>query len=123
MDAFYSNYRDFTPDPTVSLLANFDALVLLRKWAPGSRTRTAARNNFRNAMIEQFNATYGTDAGDLASWQNLCRVVRIAPVPESITQCKKVGIQFGGSVDIAGRANREKHTGSQEDAREPSGSN
>lgn len=92
MDTFYSQYRrDFAPDPAASLFANFDALALCRNWAPGGRARTRARRHLQNAMIEEFNTTYGTDAGDLASWQNLCRVVGVAPAPASITQCKKVG--------------------------------
>lgn len=91
MDAFYSHFRDFTPDPALSLFANFDALAISRGWAPGGRARTRARRHFRNAMIEEFNATYGTDDRNLASWQNLCRVVGVQSPPDSITQCKKVG--------------------------------
>lgn len=94
MDAFYAFYKDFTPDPLASLAANFDALALKRGWAPGGHTRTRAHRHFRDAMIEQFNVTYGTDAGSLENWQNLCRVVGVTPVPESVTQCKKVGILF-----------------------------
>lgn len=92
MDVFYAYYKDFTPNPTLSLFANFDALSLSRDWAPGGRARTRARRHFRNAMIEEFNTTYGTDDCDLGSWQNLCRVVGVASVPDSITQCKKVCI-------------------------------
>lgn len=101
MDAFYSQYRrDFAPDPAVSLLANFDALAICRNWAPGGRARTRARRHLQNAMIEEFNKTYGTDTGDLASWQNLCCVVGVAPVPPSITQCKKVGFGFAREREL-----------------------
>lgn len=95
MDEFFSQFKDFTPDPNSSLITNFDLLTVSRGWAPHGRARTRARRDFRNAMIDEFNRTYGTDYKNLESWQNLCRVVGIDPVPETITQCRKVrGIPF-----------------------------
>lgn len=90
MDSFYSRYKSFTPNPNVSVIENFQLLTISQGWAPGGRARGRAYRNFRNAIIEEFNATYGTDDRDLSSWQNLCRVVGVEPVPETITQCKKV---------------------------------
>lgn len=46
-------------------------------------------------MVLQFNDIYGTDEEDLRSWQGLCRVLNIEPVPEELQECRKVsGIFF-----------------------------
>ncbi|KAH8155789.1 uncharacterized protein LAJ45_00801 [Morchella importuna] len=89
MDAFWARFQGFTPDPNSSLITNFNLLSTAQNWAPAGRARSRAHRRFRSAMIDEFNATYGTDNNDLESWKNLCRVVRVDPVPETITQCRK----------------------------------
>lgn len=87
MDAFFSRHG-FTQDPDAGLLQEFSRLSIARKWRPA--TRRSKRDAFRTAMVEEFNRRYGIDDRSLASWQNLCSVFSIQPVPASISQCKKV---------------------------------
>ncbi|KAF9697058.1 hypothetical protein EKO04_004828 [Ascochyta lentis] len=52
-----------------------------------SRKQLMKRRN--QAIAAEMDAAYGTDVKKLEKWQELCRDVRIEPVPQSITQCKK----------------------------------
>lgn len=88
MDGFFSNYASFTHNPEASLINEFNRLAVSQRWRPTDRTQ--ARERFRSAMVAEFNARYGTDEKNLTSWQNLCRVFNIQPVPSSIRKCKKV---------------------------------
>ena len=41
-------------------------------------------------MVKQFNEMYGRSADDLQSWQLLCSALGTDPVPENISDCRKV---------------------------------
>ncbi|KAI0721858.1 hypothetical protein C8T65DRAFT_169985 [Cerioporus squamosus] len=41
------------------------------------------------AMILQFNRTFGTNAEDLASWQKMCEIIQIDPVPDELEACRR----------------------------------
>jgi hypothetical protein len=51
-----------------------------------------ARRKFKSAMVQQFNQVYGTDEGDMLSWQALCRILNIEPIPEDLKECRKVSV-------------------------------
>jgi hypothetical protein len=42
------------------------------------------------ALVLEFNSWYGTDNGNLRSWQNLCKAIRIYPLPETCELCCEV---------------------------------
>ena len=52
--------------------------------------RNLVYESFHRAVILQFNASYGEDDNNLASWQLLCLVLRIQPIPDSLKTCRKV---------------------------------
>ncbi|KAF1365317.1 hypothetical protein EJ07DRAFT_95185, partial [Lizonia empirigonia] len=52
-------------------------------------SKTQRRKRRHEAIAGEINAIYGTDATKLEKWQELCRDVKIEPVPLSITKCKK----------------------------------
>jgi hypothetical protein len=52
--------------------------------------RDKAWMDFRDALVLEFNEIYGTDENDLRSWQALCRVLSIVPVPAMLNECRKV---------------------------------
>ena len=60
-------------------------------WDREDPDRKAAHQDFKAALVQQFNAVYGTDVNDIGAWQNLCHVVRIDPVPEDLHACREVG--------------------------------
>jgi hypothetical protein len=61
------------------------------KWDNDDYEMREARRKFKSAMVQQFNDLYGTHE-DLSSWKNLCRVLKIEPVPEGLIECRKVSI-------------------------------
>ncbi|MCJ1240222.1 hypothetical protein MMC14_008222 [Varicellaria rhodocarpa] len=83
---FFSKFPGFDHDPAVSLTTGFAKLALDQNWKAGS---THYRNKYQECIATEFHFQYGGDAGRLAGWQALCVDVRIRPLPNSITQCKK----------------------------------
>jgi hypothetical protein len=55
--------------------------------------REKAWMDFRDALVLEFNKIYGTDENDLGSWQALCRVLDIVPVPTTLRECRQVCCQ------------------------------
>jgi hypothetical protein len=49
-----------------------------------------AREDFKAAMVKQFNDIYGTDPDNLESWQKLCHVLNIEPIPTHLAACREV---------------------------------
>ena len=45
-------------------------------------------------MVLQFNGIYGTDVNSVASWQGLCRVLGILPVPPTLEECQRVSFSI-----------------------------
>lgn len=43
-------------------------------------------------MGKQFASYYGSDVRDISAWQALCIALQVDPVPDTITQCKRVCI-------------------------------
>lgn len=52
--------------------------------------REEARKGFKDALVQEFNMMYGTDVNDIGSWQGLCHVLGIAPVPDKLNECREV---------------------------------
>jgi hypothetical protein len=48
-----------------------------------------AKREFKAAMVKQFNDIYGTDPDNLESWQKLCHVLNIEPVPTRLEECRE----------------------------------
>jgi hypothetical protein len=82
---WFSSFNNFVYDPNAHLKSNFSRLATARKW--GNKLRCA---RWVDCQISLFDTLYGTDTTKLEIWQDLCREVRIAEPPNSITGCKKV---------------------------------
>jgi len=61
-------------------------------WDRDSFEMQEEREEFKSAMVRQFNDLYGTDENDLSSWQALCHILRIVPAPTSVYMCRRVSI-------------------------------
>jgi hypothetical protein len=48
-----------------------------------------AKEEFKGAIVKQFNDIYGTDRDNLESWQKLCHVLNIEPIPADLAACRK----------------------------------
>lgn len=49
-----------------------------------------AHSRFKDALVLQFNETYGTEVDSLRSWQALAQVIGIDPIPETLEVCQAV---------------------------------
>lgn len=52
------------------------------------------RDMLREALVEQFNSTYGVDEHSLAEWTNLCQLMGIHPIPTDLEGCRQVREQI-----------------------------
>lgn len=87
--AFFAQFASFSFNADQSANKNFDRLVRVIKCSPQDPERRAVREGFKDALVQEFNERFGTDGNDLSNWQNLCRVLRIVPIPDSIEQCRQ----------------------------------
>jgi len=45
---------------------------------------------FKDAMVLQFNNIYRTNVDDIGTWQKLCQILGIVPMPEGLKECRDV---------------------------------
>ncbi|KAG1774605.1 hypothetical protein EV702DRAFT_1123210 [Suillus placidus] len=87
--AFFAQFESFSFNANQSSNKNFDRLIRVIKCDPQDPRRRAVQEGFKDALVQEFNERFGTDGNDLSNWQNLCCVLRIVPVPDSIEQCRQ----------------------------------
>ncbi|KAG9308168.1 hypothetical protein JVU11DRAFT_12394 [Chiua virens] len=68
---------------------NFARLRRTSGWNSDPATIASLRVDFNDALVQQFNFLFGTDS-DLGAWQNLCGVIDITPVPDTIDDCTRL---------------------------------
>ncbi|CDO74042.1 hypothetical protein BN946_scf185043.g92 [Trametes cinnabarina] len=84
---FFANYPEFDYDSQAPFFDEFKRLQTELRWE--QKQRETAREELRNAMVQQFNVMYGTSVDDLESWQLLCSALGMNPVPNSIKACQR----------------------------------
>ncbi|KAN0082972.1 hypothetical protein V8E55_008767 [Tylopilus felleus] len=90
LEAFFANYSsEFRYNTTASASREFYRLCDKFGWDKEDPSRKKAHQNFKVALVRQFNNFYGTDVNDFKSWQNLCSIVRIDPIPEDLHACRE----------------------------------
>ncbi|KAF8260803.1 hypothetical protein EI94DRAFT_1747549 [Lactarius quietus] len=90
LEAFFSQYPKFQYQPLNSPVVEFDRLCELHKWKKNDRKRRGTREEFQNALTEEFNDLYGSDENDIKNWYKLCHVLRITPLPDTLPKCRAV---------------------------------
>ena len=56
------------------------------QWEKDNRDRKDAHDDFKTALVQQFNTVYGTDDTRLETWQGLCRALNVDPLPTNATE-------------------------------------
>ncbi|KAK7686087.1 hypothetical protein QCA50_010899 [Cerrena zonata] len=89
IDRFFTQFPDFRYNQRAPARQEFARLQRFygRRWSE-TRHRTI-QEQFEDVMVDQFNKDYGSDEHRLESWQYLCAVLRIHPIPESVEGCKQ----------------------------------
>ena len=89
---FFNQYTGFRYDPTESATDEFRRLCRQQMWDRYDPAREEAREEYRTAVVSQFNVNYGTDVDALESWHTLCKYIGIDPIPDTLEACKRVRI-------------------------------
>ncbi|KDN35284.1 hypothetical protein RSAG8_11719, partial [Rhizoctonia solani AG-8 WAC10335] len=90
LSAFFENYSSFDYDRSKPVMSEFYRMCDRFGWERDNEEREDARDNLRDAMVQEFNAIYGTDHESLAAWQSLCRVLNLTNVPNKLEACRQV---------------------------------
>jgi len=102
LDAFFSKYPQFKRDPTKSVATQLNELRRQEKWwGRRSNLWDAARQKYQNALVQQFNTAYGTDANDLKTWHRVLGRIHAGKLPQTVDECTQlVGSVFVNLVDL-----------------------
>ncbi|RMZ89912.1 hypothetical protein DV736_g2849, partial [Chaetothyriales sp. CBS 134916] len=90
VDEFFSGFHYFDYDSSAPVWEEFNRMCGEFDWTSDDYEMRVARREFKSAMVEQFNAVYGTSEEDLSAWENICRILNIDPPPTSLKGCRAV---------------------------------
>ena len=90
LEAFFSQYPAYTFDPSAPSTTQFHRMCDVVGLNSDHTKRKAARSAFNDALSRAFNHIYGTEVGNLESWQILCRVVQMDEIPDNLEECQEV---------------------------------
>ncbi|KAG1867066.1 hypothetical protein C8R48DRAFT_704088 [Suillus tomentosus] len=90
LDDFFATYPAFDYDSSASASSEFYRMCDQFCWDREDKEREQAHCDFKDALVQQFNEIYGTDVNNLTSWRNLCQIVRISPIPDTLESCREV---------------------------------
>lgn len=71
-------------------MTEFRRLCQVHEWDKNSPQWAQAKSDFRDALIRQFNSSYGTDIHDLSGWHAMMTHMGVDPLPDTVSACKKV---------------------------------
>ncbi|TFK67466.1 hypothetical protein BDN72DRAFT_879641 [Pluteus cervinus] len=103
LDTFFAEFEGFSYNRRRSASSEWSRLIRFMDWRPQDRAPdfVDAQGRYKASISSQFNKIYGTDVNDLTAWQNLCRVIDIAPIPNDLERCrKKVAFSYINLVDL-----------------------
>ncbi|KAB8224409.1 hypothetical protein BDV33DRAFT_199439 [Aspergillus novoparasiticus] len=93
IDTFCAQYPGFAYSRDQPIHAEFDRMCDDFGWSQDEPERERAWKLFRTAVIQAFNSTVGPNANDLASWQRICRRLRISPMPNGLCNARQAVVQ------------------------------
>ncbi|KAF7970579.1 hypothetical protein HWV62_23693, partial [Athelia sp. TMB] len=90
IEKFFEQYPPFDYDSSQPVMSEFWRMCHYFGWNKKDEEQQEAREELKDAMVQQFNDFYGTDIEDINSWQILCGVLGISPVPQELKACREV---------------------------------
>lgn len=80
----------FYYNPAAGVMAEFYRMCFIFGWQQyDNQARQKAHNLLKDALTQEFNYIYGTDADCIESWERLCRILHITPMPEGLHACRE----------------------------------
>ncbi|CAE6420160.1 unnamed protein product [Rhizoctonia solani] len=86
----FEKYPSFDYDGSKPVMSEFYRMCDEFGWEKGDQEREEARDSLKDALVQEFNAIYGTDHKSLAAWQSLCRVLNLTNVPNEMEACRQL---------------------------------
>ncbi|KAJ3560000.1 hypothetical protein NP233_g11116 [Leucocoprinus birnbaumii] len=90
LETFFKRYSWFKYDPHESASAQFYRLTREAGWTREDHKRKVAWENYLEALVKQFNFSYGDDENDLTSWHSLLARINDDDLPETVKECKSL---------------------------------
>jgi hypothetical protein len=88
--AFFAEFPSFRYRPSRPIWDQFEELCDLHDWDDDDYEKRQARRDLKDAMVHDFNSSYGTDVDDLESWKDLCEACGITPAQEDLAGYRDV---------------------------------
>ncbi|CAG1972963.1 unnamed protein product, partial [Fusarium graminearum] len=98
IDRFFVKYPNFNYDSLKPIWIEFNDMCDFFEWDNEDKEMKIAKGGFKEAIVKQFNDIYGTDLDNLDSWQKLCYMLNIKPVPTNLAECREVGLMASSSL-------------------------
>ena len=92
LDAFFAQYPAFDYNRGCSSSLEYYRMCDFFDWDRDDPERKEAHEDFKTAMVQQFNSLYGTEIDDIKSWRGLSLALDIFPLPDDISRAKKVNV-------------------------------
>jgi hypothetical protein len=102
LDDFFSQYPEFSYQRNEPSSQEFYKLCGFFEWGRDDPEQKQAHEDFKTALVRQFNSIYGTDLNDMESWRKLCLALEISPLPNDVVEARKVGSALGPLITIWG---------------------
>ncbi|RYN15574.1 hypothetical protein AA0117_g13160 [Alternaria alternata] len=83
--AFWTEFRNFSPDPTAPFLKDFERLAQLESWSKNEK-----RKNLVKALNSEIDFHKEDKSTELVRWHRLCQEIGVDSKPTSVTGCKRV---------------------------------
>jgi len=88
LETFFSSHNGFTYNLEAPSGLEFQRLRREQGWKRGDVAGDSAWQNFRSALVLEFNARFGTESRDLLAWQTICVIVGIEEASK-MTECEE----------------------------------
>ncbi|KAI9851244.1 MAG: hypothetical protein M1838_004163 [Thelocarpon superellum] len=106
LDTFFAGYPEFNYRRGQSSTREFYRMCDFFGWDRDDPERGEAHDDFKTALVQQFNSLYGTDEESIESWRGLCLALDVDPLPDNVKDAKEIfkGM-FVNLVDLVDTAN------------------
>lgn len=87
---FFAQYPTFDYVRGAASTQEFYRMCDTFDWNRENPERQQAHDDFKIALVQQFNILYGTEVEDIHAWRGLCLALEIFPLPENVDASKEV---------------------------------
>jgi len=90
LEVFFRQYAWFKYRRDESAEEQFNRLRSEAKWKRGDPENDEAWEDYRTALVRQFNTSFSSDDNNLDAWHALLRHIGITDPPETVKKCKEL---------------------------------